>query len=166
MYLPGCGQNAGRICCGSAEGERINSVSCRILYRWCHCCPHCKCSRCFPGVYPWICYLQQPCQERMSGVKKSTLKTVGAVSAKCARQIAKGAAQLQELISVFLLPALQARMAEPVRLLLEPCLWVAAAMDIRLPGNIILPETEPRSSAAVASALVLLRECMMGEVEE
>ena len=31
---PGCGQNAGRICCGSAEGERINSVSCRILYRW------------------------------------------------------------------------------------------------------------------------------------
>ncbi len=100
------------------------------------------------------------------GVKKSTLKTVGAVSAKCAKQMAKGAAQLQELISVFLLPALQVRMAEPVRLLLEPCLWVAAAMDIRYPGISFYRKQNQIRQQAVASALVLLRECMMGEVEE
>ena len=145
MYLPGCGQNAGRICCGSAEGERINSVSCRILYRWCHCCPHCKCSRCFPGVYPWICYLQQPCQERMSWSEEIHIENSGSCFCKMCQTDGKGGLRSFRADICLSVTGLAGRMAEPVRLLLEPCLWVAAAMDIRLPGNIILPETEPRS---------------------
>ena len=81
------------------------------------------------------------------GVKEIHIENSGSCFCKCAKQMAKGAAQLQELISVFLLPALQARMAEPVRLLLEPCLWVAAAMDIRLPGNIIYRKQNQDPSA-------------------
>ena len=70
--------------------ERINSVSCRILYRWCHCCPHCKCSRCFPGVYPWICYLQQPCQERMSWSEEIHIENSGSCFCKMCQTDGKG----------------------------------------------------------------------------
>lgn len=79
------------------------------------------------------------------GVKKSTLKTVGAVSANVPNRWQRGAAAASGADICLSVTGLAGRMAEPVRLLLEPCLWVAAAMDIRLPGNIILPEIEPRS---------------------
>ena len=44
--------------------------------------------------YVWLCHIYKPRQKKKClGVKKSTLKKEGAVSAKCAGQMAKGGAK-------------------------------------------------------------------------
>ena len=101
------------------------------------------------------------------GVKKSTLKTVGAVSAKCAKQMAKGgcaASGADICLSVTGLAGLDGGTSEtPVGTVFMGCCCNGHTItrEYHFTGN----RTKIRQQA-VASALVLLRECMMGEVEE
>ena len=101
------------------------------------------------------------------GVKKSTLKTVGAVSAKCARQMAKGgcaASGADICLSVTGLAGPDGGTSEtPVGTVFMGCCCNGHTVtrEYHFTGN----RTKIRQQA-VASALVLLRECMMGEVEE
>ena len=101
------------------------------------------------------------------GVKKSTLKTVGAVSAKCAKQMAKGgcaASGADICLSVTGLAGPDGGTSEtPVGTVFMGCCCNGHTItrEYHFTGN----RTKIRQQA-VASALVLLRECMMGEVEE
>ena len=101
------------------------------------------------------------------GVKKSTLKTVGAVSAKCARQMAKGgcaASGADICLSVTGLAGPDGGTSEtPVGTVFMGCCCNGHTVtrEYHFTGN----RTKIRQQA-VASALVLLRECMMGEVVE
>ena len=101
------------------------------------------------------------------GVKKSTLKKEGAVSAKCARQMAKGgcaASGADICLSVTGLAGPDGGTSEtPVGTVFMGCCCNGPTItrDYHFIGN----RTKIRQRA-VASALVLLRECMMGEVEE
>ena len=101
------------------------------------------------------------------GVKKSTLKTVGAVSAKCAKQMAKGgcaASGADICLSVTGLAGPDGGTSEtPVGTVFMGC--CCNGHTITREYHFIGNRTKIRQQA-VASALVLLRECMMGEVEE
>ena len=96
------------------------------------------------------------------GVKKSTLKTEGAVSAKCAKEMAKGGCTNSDAdicLSVTGLAGPDGGTKEtPVGTVFMGCCYNGQTItkEFHFTGN----RTKIRQQA-VASALVLLRECMM-----
>lgn len=76
------------------------------------------------------------------GVKKSTLKKEGAVSAKCAREMAKGGAKAAKTDVCLSVTGLAAPAAEPGRHLWELYLWDVPVPEKLLSGNFILQVIE------------------------
>lgn len=75
--------------------------------------------------YGFVTYSNKA-KHKCLGVKKSTLKEKGAVSAKCAREMAKGACKESGADISISVTGLQDQEAEQKKLRLELYLWVAA----------------------------------------
>lgn len=106
-------------------------------------------------------------RENVLGVKKSTLKTEGAVSAKCAKEMAKGGCENSDAdicLSITGLAGPDGGTKEtPVGTVFMGCCYNGQTItrEYHFTGN----RTKIRQQA-VASALVLLRECIMEGIEK